>query len=121
MLLDTPALRPLYQAFRRGLLEPVLSEATLDEFREVLSRPRLKIDPDVREEFLAVLRLRAVWLPHPIPVSDRADPGDNAVLSAALTAQAILITGDGPLQRLHPFRRTVPILSPREFIQRFLL
>ena len=120
MLLDAPALRPLFEAFRRGTLEPVLTEATLDELRDVLARERLKIDPGAREEFLAVLRLNAVWLSHPLPVFDRSDPGDNAVLSAAVTAQAILVTGDHALQRLHPFRQTVPVLSPREFIQRFL-
>lgn len=120
MLLDAPSLRPLYQAFRRGLITPVLTEATLDELRDVLSRPRLNIDPDAREEFLTVLRLNALWLPDSIPIADRPDPGDNAVLSAALTANAILVTGDRPLQRLHPFRNAVPILSPTEFIHRFL-
>ena len=37
MLLDTPALRPLYTAFRSGLLEPVLTQAMLDELEDVLS------------------------------------------------------------------------------------
>lgn len=92
----------------------------LDELRDVLGRHHLKIDPTNREEFLTVLQLKAIRLTRPIPVSDRSDPGDNAVLSAALTAQTILVTGDHALQRLHPFRNVAPILSPREFIQRFL-
>lgn len=120
ILFDTSALRPLYDAFQSGAIEPVISDETVDELRDVLSRPHLKISSDAREEFLTVLRLRAIRLVETIPVHERSDPGDNAVLSAALTAHAILITGDHGLQRLHPFRQTVPILSPRAFIQRFL-
>lgn len=120
MLLGTPAFRQLYEAFRSGVLEPVLTDETLEELREVLARPHLKIDSASREEFLTVLQRKAVRLTQPILVFERSDPGDNAVLSAALTARTILVTGDHGLQRLHPFRNLVPILSPREFTQRFL-
>ena len=116
MLLDTPALRPLYEAFRSGLIEPVVTDETLDELHEVLSRPELKIDAEAREEFLAVLQLRALRIANPVLVTERSDPGDNAVLGAALSAHAVLVTGDLALRRLHPFRQMIPILSPRHFL-----
>ena len=120
MVLGTRGFRLLYEAFRAGMLEPVMTDAMLDELEDVLGRSHLKIDPDSREEFLTLLRQKAIRLSHPVPVVERSDPGDNAVLSAALTNQTILVTGDHQLQDLHPFRDVVPILSPSEFTRRFL-
>jgi len=97
---------------------PLMSDATLAELSEVLSRP--KFDRYVtladRQQFLRLLGgiVRMVTITQTLAVC--RDPADDKFLDVALTGEASLIlTGDADLLALHPFYG-VDILRPAEFL-----
>ena len=90
------------------------------EYREVLARPRLGIDPSRGQAFLAILQFQehvtaAPW-PHPTP----PDPDDTMFLEVALQSRAsVLVTGN--LKHFPPAcRGPVSVLSPRAAWERFV-
>jgi uncharacterized protein len=108
------------RAFRKADAQGRLavSDATLAELRNVISRP--KFDKYVpladRLSFLAAITNTAVLVPVVHTVTDCRDPKDNKFLELALSASAtLLISGDGDLLTLHPFRG-IPVLTPADFL-----
>lgn len=99
-----------------GDLQPVFDERILAEYREVSSRPELKLPRqtvfDLLETFEALGEAATVppWR-HALP-----DPDNEPFLAAAGYADAILVTGN-----LKHFpagaREGVTVLSPREFLE----
>lgn len=90
------------------------------EYREVLARPRLQIEPIRREALLAILQfqdhLTALPWPHRMP----PDEDDVVFLEAALqTSARVVVTGN-----LKHFpagcRGPVTVLSPRSAWERFV-
>lgn len=112
----TPA-RALDHALARGVL--LVSEATLTELVEVLSRP--KFDPYIsqqdREEFIRKLGgiarvVEPVWCD-----AVCRDSKDDKFLHVAVCGEAeAVITGDGDLLALHPFHG-IDILAPADFLR----
>jgi putative PIN family toxin of toxin-antitoxin system len=50
-------------------------------------------------------------------VTDCSDPDDNRILECALAADAaVIVTGDGHLLKLHPFRG-IAILTSKQFLE----
>lgn len=99
---------------------PLMSEATLAELADVLSRPRFDrwVSRAERQQFLrqlgGVVRLVIVTQ----CVRACRDPKDDKFLDVALTGQAqLIVTGDRDLLALHPFH-DIEILTPAAFSQK---
>jgi len=92
-----------------------VSEAILAEYREVLSRPELKIRKGLRAQLLQLVKnhARIVSPAHTLRVTK--DPADDKFLECADAARAdYLVTGN---QRHFPqFWKTTKIITSREFI-----
>ena len=101
---------------------PLMSEETLTELSEVLSRPRFDryVSREDRQHFLRLLG----GIVRVIPITQRIaacrDPKDDKFLDVALSGEAqVILTGDQDLLEMHPFHR-VEILSPADFLGRSL-
>jgi uncharacterized protein len=107
------------QALRRAELEGrlLVSEATMYELADVLSRPRFDryVNRENRKGFLQRLGNIAELVPIIRLVRECRDPKDDKVLEVALNGTAdVIITGDSDLLMLNPWRG-VAIVSPSEF------
>ncbi len=114
---STPA-SALEHALRNAQL--LASTATLRELMEKL--PSAKFDPYISREAREALLLRLVPLLELVEIvqSVRAsrDPKDDKFLEVAVNGRAdVLVTGDGDLQELNPFRG-IAILTPADYIAR---
>jgi putative PIN family toxin of toxin-antitoxin system len=106
-------------ALARGIL--LVSEATMEELVEVLSRPKFDryVAHDERRRFIAMLGGISRLVPITRRVEACRDPRDDKFLDVALAGEArAIVTGDRDLRVLHPFHG-VAILSPAEFVERF--
>jgi putative PIN family toxin of toxin-antitoxin system len=98
---------------------PLMSEETLAELTDVLSRARF--DPYVsREDRQHFLRLLG-GIVRVIPITQRIvacrDPTDDKFLDVALNGEAqLILTGDRDLLELHPFHG-IEIVSPAGFLK----
>jgi len=119
MRLDRPP-AALLDAWRDGRFEIALSNELTKEMIQVMGRPHLAARYDrttaevdaVRD---AILDLAAGS--HP-PMGDPRDPNDRHVLGAAVGLTAdFIVSGDKDLLVLESFE-DIPILSPRQFLDR---
>lgn len=97
--------RALLRAFQYG--EILLSQSTLEELAEVLQRPKFDryVTSSEREEFLEAFVDRATWVEPSEEIHLCRDPKDDKFLALAIAGNAdFLISGDGDLLVLHPFR-----------------
>ena len=95
-----------------------VSEAMIAELLDVLARPRLArfLDPDLRDEVLALLDAFGVFFVPAERVTDCRDAKDDKVLELALAAgAAVIVSGDADLLVLHPWRG-VRVLRPAEYL-----
>jgi putative PIN family toxin of toxin-antitoxin system len=95
-----------------------VSEATVTELNEVFRRP--KFDKYMREEkrleFLAAMVRDADLVEVTEQVKECRDPKDDKFLELAVSGNAShIISGDGDLLVIHPFRG-VTMLSPQAFL-----
>jgi putative PIN family toxin of toxin-antitoxin system len=92
-----------------------VTEAILVEYREVLSRPELKIRRGLREQLLQLIKnnARLVSPAHALEIA--RDPGDDKFLECADAARAdYLVTGN---QRHFPkFWKKTKVITSRELI-----
>jgi putative PIN family toxin of toxin-antitoxin system len=100
--------------------ELLVSEATLEEIAEVLSRA--KFDPYVsvadRQEFILMLGRVAELVPITYRVQACRDPKDDRFLELAINGHAdLIVTGDRDLLELNPFRG-ISIIAPAEYLAR---
>lgn len=108
--------RALRQALALG--DVLLSAETLGEAADVLRRPKFDkyVSAAVREEFLEAFVDRASWVEVTEEVRACRDPKDDKFLALALSGGAeVIVSGDGDLLVLHPFRG-VSILTPAAFL-----
>jgi putative PIN family toxin of toxin-antitoxin system len=94
--------------------QPIVSEETLTELAETLSRP--KLDPYVsrpdRQSLFELFARVAEWVPVTTTIRRCRDPNDDKFLELALDGNAgWIITGDKELLELSPFQSTL-ILTP---------
>ncbi|QXL85826.1 putative toxin-antitoxin system toxin component, PIN family [Comamonas sp. NLF-1-9] len=97
---------------------PVVSEQTLQELGQVLSRAKFDkyLSLDERREFMRLLGGVARLVPVTQQLRACRDPGDDKFLDLALSARAShLITGDDDLLVLDPFHG-VHICTPAQFL-----
>jgi uncharacterized protein len=95
-----------------------VSEATLSELLDVLARPRLArfVDPELRDEVLALLDAFGVFFTPAEAVADCRDRKDDKYLELALAAGAgTIVSSDEDLLVLHPWR-DVRILRPAAYL-----
>ncbi len=90
------------------------------EYRDVLARPRLGIEPLRRETFLAILQFQAHVTAMPWPHRGPPDEDDVLFLEVALETPArTVVTGN--LKHVPPAcRGPVTVLSPRTAWERFV-
>jgi uncharacterized protein len=104
--------------WKTGRIKPVVSLATFQEFKRVLTYPKFALTPD---EILFLLEEGVLPYFEVINVQQEVqgicrDPRDHIFLSCALAAGAdFLITGDEDLLTLKKFQRT-RILTPSDFM-----
>ena len=95
----------------------LISSATVAELNDVLRRPRFDtyVHEDERLAILAALVRDAELVEVTEVVTDCRDPKDNK-FELALNGKAThIVSGDGDLLVLHPFRGN-PILTPQGFL-----
>ncbi len=96
----------------------LVSRATVAELDEVLRRPKFDryIPEEKRLEFLAALVQQAEQVDVTEVITACRDPKDNKFLELAVSGRASqIITGDGDLLVLHPFRG-IPVVTPQAFL-----
>ena len=99
---------------------PLVSEATLDELSEVLSRGKFDkyVSREDRQHFLRLLGGIARVVPVTRQIVACRDPKDDKFLDVALNGEAqLILSGDQDLLELHPFHG-VEILRPADFLER---
>jgi putative PIN family toxin of toxin-antitoxin system len=115
------ALKPLglqRTVFLLAITKPVglyVSEPILAEYRDVLSRPELRIRKGLQRQFLDLIanRVRIVAPVRPLLVT--SDPGDNIFVACADIARAdYLVTGNP--RHFPKFWKKTKIITSREFI-----
>ena len=92
-----------------------VSPAILEEYREVLSRPRLHIRKGLRQQLLALITRKAHSVDPGRSLQVTGDPDDNKFVECADAARAdYLLTGN---QRHFPeFWKRTKIITARQFI-----
>lgn len=95
-----------------------MSDEVAREIRDVLGRAKFArlLTPRWQAEFVGMLFADVDWFVPSVTVADCRDPKDDKYLELALAAHAsLLISSDGDLLSLHPWRG-VPILRPAEYL-----
>ncbi len=98
----------------------LLSEATLRELAEVLSRPKFDryVTTDERQQFLRLLTRVGEIVPIVYPIQACRDAKDDMFLEVAVNGEAdLIVTGDQDLLVLSPFR-SISITTPAHYIER---
>ena len=88
------------------------------ELNDVLARKKFDryVPIEKRKEFLAALVKQVEFVEITEEITDCRDPADNKFLELAVCGGAhCIVSGDGDLADLHPFRG-IRILSSHEFI-----
>ena len=98
---------------------PLMSEETLAELTEVLSRPKFVRYVSIDDRQLFLRRLGGIV--RLIPITQRMtacrDPKDDKFLDVALNGEAqLILTGDQDLLELHPFHG-IDIITPVDFLE----
>jgi len=102
----------------RGSGEILLSLKVIEELVDVLGRPVFDryIDEEDRIRFLNLLVKESTLVEITEKIKECRDPKDDKFLELAVNGKAdFIISGDGDLQVLNPFRK-IKIVSPREFL-----
>lgn len=97
----------------------LVSDETLGELEEVLSRPKFNkyLSTSERRKFFELLGRVAIYIPIIRPVQACRDARDDKFLSVALNGRAdAIISGDKDLLCRNPFLG-IPILTPAEFLR----
>ena len=107
-----------------GRVTALISEALVDELKEVISRPkfavRLKLIGKTAEQIVISHLSSAVLIEaNPIEPTIRDDRDDDMVLACALSGQAnYIVSGDPHLLTL-PHFANIPILTVNDFLKLF--
>jgi putative PIN family toxin of toxin-antitoxin system len=99
----------------QGYVKLILSKDILEEYEEVLLRPKFSFSQKLIKRLLLKLRARGKVVKPKTTVAILKDPADNKFLECALSGKAkYLVTGN---TRHFPFRafRGIKVVSPREF------
>ena len=111
------------QAYDKALAEGTLmrSAQTLEEFVRKIALPKFDkyLNASAKVRAIAEYQASSVVIVVTPAVHASRDEDDNMFLDIALAAHAdCIVTGDPHLLTLHPFK-TIPILSPADFLKMF--
>jgi uncharacterized protein len=85
----------LLLAIHQGMVHPCFSEDILEEYAEVLARPKFAFAPDEIAALLAMFRRVGERIVPKGPPPVLSDPGDSKFLHCAMTARAeYIVTGN---------------------------
>jgi uncharacterized protein len=86
----------IVQAIEQGLIKLYFSPELLEEYAEVLGRPKFAFPPDEIAALIDLVRSRGEQVLHPEPLtSPFPDPDDQKFLACAITAAAdFIVTGN---------------------------
>ena len=87
------------------------SEGILAEYIEVLSRPKLKISPEIQTDIIMALQENGILVSTPTSSVPLADETDRIFYDTAKASGAILITGNSKHYPAEMF-----IMTPSEFL-----
>ncbi len=93
----------------------VQSEATWEEFCEVISRAKFDryFNGNDRSNFILSIARASEFMDVTACVNDCSDPKDNKFLELVISAHAtIIVSGDSHLQSMHPYR-DIAIFNPQ--------
>ena len=108
----------LLSRWRDGEFELIVSDKVLAELERALAYPRVaeRISAEDASEFVAFLRRAAKLASDPdVAVTRSPDPDDDYLIALAESQGAYVVSGDSHLLGLS---QTLPVLSPREFLER---
>jgi putative PIN family toxin of toxin-antitoxin system len=92
-----------------------VSGPILEEYREVLARPELKIRKGLRRQLLQLIKNHSYTVAPARRLEVAGDPDDNMFVECADAARAdYLVTGN--LSHFPRFWKKTKIITPREFI-----
>lgn len=98
-----------------GELTPVVDQRIVDEYREVLSRPRFAFDAALIEEIIRAIETGETIQAPPLQL-ELPDPDDAPFVEVAVAARVdALVTGN---RRHFPPSCGANVLSPAELLQR---
>jgi len=120
LLPDGAAARAVDHGLAWGL--PLMSEETLAELSDVLSRRKFDkyVTREDRQKFLLLLGGVVRIVPINKRVAVCRDPKDDKFLDVALGGGAqVIVTGDQDLLELHPFHE-IEILRPADFLSKIV-
>jgi putative PIN family toxin of toxin-antitoxin system len=100
-----------------GAVIPLFDDRILDEYRDVLARPKLRISRTEAEFIVDYIESEGVLL-NALPLSaDLLDPDDLPFIEVAISATAdALVTGNTRHFVGTPLEGMVPVLTPAEFL-----
>lgn len=119
LLPDSKPRQAIDRAQDRGKI--LISLPALLELNEVIGRKKFDkyLSEEKRKEFLAALVKQAEFVELNEKITDCRDEKDSKSLELAVSGEAdCIISGDGDLLVLHPFRG-ISILPPGEFLIQF--
>ncbi len=98
-----------------GPIVPVLNEAILSEYREVLMRPKFRLTEDIVSDIISSIRKVAIYVDEEHIDIDLPDPKDRVfyevVMEERKDADAYLVTGN-----IKHFPDKPYIVTPREML-----
>ena len=94
-----------------GLLTPIYCQRILDEYAEVLSRPRFNFPRNIIDAALDTFKIHGIAIDPPQSVFPMPDEKDRVFYDTAVSGGATLITGNLKHYPGEPF-----IVSPAGFI-----
>ncbi|MDE7135536.1 MAG: putative toxin-antitoxin system toxin component, PIN family [Muribaculaceae bacterium] len=107
---DSPTVKILYKIFDKSLI-PVFNEEILQEYSEVLHRPKFKLNPEVVDNLISALTDLGLHTNRATYDCPMPDPDDRVFYEVALGADAYLVTGN-----IKHFPRSCKVLTPGEML-----
>jgi len=116
LLTETGVPAQVLDLFIAGEYQVVVDERIVQEYRAVLTRPELGLDASDVDQFLSLTGFaeRVVGVPLPLTFSD---PGDLPFVEVAVAGGVdAVVTGNVKHFRPREGRLSIPILTPRQFL-----
>ena len=102
----------IYKMFLTGAITLAYSDEIISEYKEVLSRPRLRIPVDDSNKILDAIQQNGERIEPVLSTFHMVDEDDRVYYDTAKSASAYLITGNTKHYPVEPF-----IFTPTEFLE----